>query len=68
MIAGLDIEKEDQGAEEDGGDGDEEGDSKADEDDSEVSKHLAVGKPSREDGEGVKFGKREGIDLTTSFI
>ena len=25
MIAGLDIEKEDQGAEEDGGDGDEEG-------------------------------------------
>ena len=64
MIAGLDIEKEDQGAEEDGGDGDEEGD----EDDSKVSKHLAVGKPSREDGEGVKFGKREGIDLTTSFI
>ena len=38
MIAGLDIEKEDQGAEEDGGDGDgdEEGVSKADEDDSEV--------------------------------
>ena len=32
MIAGLDIEKEDQGAEEDGGDGDEE----ADEDDGEV--------------------------------
>ena len=64
MIAGLDIENEDQGAEEDGGDGDEEGDS---EDDGEVSKHLAVGKPSREDGEGVKFGNREGIDLTTSF-
>ena len=34
MIAGLDIEKEDQGAEEDGGDGDK-GDSKADEDDGE---------------------------------
>ena len=59
MIAGLDIEKEDQGAEEDGGEGDE--------DDGKVSKHLAVGKPSREDGEGVKFGNREGIDLTTSF-
>ena len=66
MIAGLDIEKEDQGAEEDGGDGDEEGDEDS-EDDGEVSKHLAVGKPSREDGEGVKFGSREGIDLTTSF-
>ena len=67
MIAGLDIENEDQGAQGGGGDGDgdEEGDS---EDDGEVSKHLAVGKPSREDGEGVKFGKREGIDLTTSFI
>ena len=64
MIAGLDIENEDQGAEEGGGDGDEEGDS---EDDGEVSKHLAVGKPSREDGEGVKFGSREGIDLTTSL-
>ena len=36
MIAGLDIENEDQGAEEDGGDGDEEGDSEADEDDGEV--------------------------------
>ena len=36
MIAGLDIEKEDQGAEEDGGDGDEEGDNKADEDDGEL--------------------------------
>ena len=59
MIAGLDIENEDQGAEEDGGDGDE--------GDGEVCKHLAVGKPSREDGEGVKFGNREGIDLTTSF-
>ena len=35
MIAGLDIEKEDQGAEDDGGDGDK-GDSKADEDDSKV--------------------------------
>ena len=67
MIAGLDIEKEDQGAEEDCGDVDK-GDSKVDEDDSKVSKHLAVGKPSREDGEGVKFGNREGIDLTTSFI
>ena len=67
MIAGLDIENEDQGAEEDGGDGDK-GVSEANEYDSEVSKHLAVGKPSREDGEGVKFGKREGIDLTTSFI
>ena len=65
MIAGLDIEKEDQGVQ--GGVGDGYGDEEGDSEDGEMSKHLAVGKPSREDGEGVKFGSREGIDLTTSF-